>query len=72
MAFVLFLRPHYHHPSIIQVMTQEWYQTFASEEQNGMTRDMLADVLSAANYMAIPPLLDLMCLKVPILYFICV
>lgn len=53
-------------------MTQEWYQTFASEEQNGMTRDMLADVLSAANYMAIPPLLDLMCLKVPILYFICV
>ena len=22
-------------------MTQEWYQTFASEERNGMTRDML-------------------------------
>ena len=43
-------------------MTQEWYRDFCKEDN--MDREMLFDVLRAANYMSIPPLLDLACLKV--------
>jgi len=44
----------------IQVITQEWYQKYCDDMEN----DMLFDVLRAANYMSITPLLDLACLKV--------
>jgi hypothetical protein len=44
-----------------KIVTQDWYRTFCSDEN--MPRDLLAEVLSAANYMSIPPLLDLTCLK---------
>lgn len=43
-------------------MTQEWYQTFSAEES--MPRELLFEVLTAANYMTIKPLLDLCCLRV--------
>jgi len=45
-----------------QVVTQEWYRDFCQEAN--LPRDMLFDVLRAANYMGIPALLDLCCLKV--------
>ena len=41
-------------------MTQEWYRTFV----NDMDRDMIFEILGAANYMNIKPLLDLACLRV--------
>jgi S-phase kinase-associated protein 1 len=41
-------------------MTQEWYQTYA----HGMSDELLFQVLTAANYMEIQPLLDLACLRV--------
>jgi hypothetical protein len=43
-------------------MDQPWYQDFVSDEK--MDRDMLFDMLTAANFMGIKPLLDLTCLKV--------
>lgn len=43
-------------------MDQEWYQKFVSDEN--LDRDMLFDLLTAANFMGIKPLLDLTCLKV--------
>lgn len=43
-------------------MDQEWYQKFVSEEH--VDRDMLFELLTAANFMGIKPLLDLTCLKV--------
>lgn len=43
-------------------MDQEWYQKFV-DEQNA-DRDMLFELLTAANFMGIKPLLDLTCLKV--------
>lgn len=45
-----------------EVMDQEWYQNFVSDEN--LDRDMLFDLLTAANFMGIKPLLDLTCLKV--------
>lgn len=41
-------------------MPQEWYRTFVS----GIEREMLFELLTAANYMDIKPLLDLACLRV--------
>jgi hypothetical protein len=46
----------------VQVMDQKWYQTFTAEDN--MPRELLFEVLTAANYMTIKPLLDLCCLKV--------
>ena len=43
-------------------MDQQWYQEFVSDEN--LSREMLFDLLTAANYMGIKPLLDLTCLKV--------
>lgn len=43
-----------------QIVQQEWYRRYCDE----MPQEMLFEVLRAANYMAIPPLLDLACLKV--------
>lgn len=43
-------------------MSQEWYRNFVSD--TNMNKDMLFEVLTAANYMGIKPLLDLACLKV--------
>jgi hypothetical protein len=43
------------------VVTQEWYREFCSDEN--LPSDVLAEVLGAANYMSISPLLDLTCLK---------
>lgn len=48
--------------TLVQVMDQKWYQTFTSEKN--MPRELLFEVLTAANYMTIKPLLDLCCLKV--------
>ncbi|CAJ1934128.1 unnamed protein product [Cylindrotheca closterium] len=45
-----------------EVMDQPWYQDFVSDEK--MNRDMLFNMLSAANFLGIKPLLDLTCLKV--------
>mmetsp|Transcript_39082 Transcript_39082/g.94503 ORF Transcript_39082/g.94503 Transcript_39082/m.94503 type:complete len:143 (-) Transcript_39082:410-838(-) len=45
-----------------EVMDQPWYQDFVSDEK--MDRDMLFNMLSAANFLGIKPLLDLTCLKV--------
>ena len=39
-----------------------WYQDFVNSEF--MSQDMLFEILTAANYMGIKPLLDLACLKV--------
>jgi len=44
-------------------MDQTWYQDYVSEDK-GMPRDLLFQVLSAANFLGIKPLLDLTCLKV--------
>jgi S-phase kinase-associated protein 1 len=43
-------------------MTQEWYRHFVSDDN--MSQEMLFEVLTAANYMGIKPLLDLACLRV--------
>ena len=43
-------------------MDQTWYQEFVADEN--LNREMLFDLLTAANYMGIKPLLDLTCLKV--------
>lgn len=43
-------------------MDQTWYQEFVADEN--LSRDMLFDLLTAANFMGIKPLLDLTCLKV--------
>jgi hypothetical protein len=47
---------------LLQVMKQDWYQNFTKEDN--MPREVLFEVLTAANYMTIKPLLDLCCLKV--------
>lgn len=44
-------------------MDQAWYQEFVSDTNLG-NRDMLFDLLTAANFMGITQLLDLACLKV--------
>ena len=41
-------------------MPQEWYRTFV----DAIEREMLFELLTAANYMDIKPLLDLACLRV--------
>lgn len=41
-------------------MPQEWYRTFVAQ----IEREMLFELLTAANYMDIKPLLDLACLRV--------
>lgn len=43
-------------------MDQKWYQDFVAD--GNMPREMLFDLLTAANYMGIKALLDLTCLKV--------
>lgn len=43
-------------------MTQTWFQEFVSNDNT--PQDMLFELLTAANYMGIKPLLDLACLKV--------
>mmetsp|Transcript_3853 Transcript_3853/g.10111 ORF Transcript_3853/g.10111 Transcript_3853/m.10111 type:complete len:195 (+) Transcript_3853:103-687(+) len=50
--------------SFNEVMDQEWYQNFVSDENLGGNNDMLFDLLTAANFMGIKELLDLSCLKV--------
>jgi len=60
-VFVLFcsmLSFHY----CTQVVTQDWYKNFVSDEN--VNRDMLFELLTAANFMGIKPLLDLTVLKV--------
>ena len=47
---------------VLQVIDQEWYQNYVHADN--LVPAMLFDVLSAANYMEIKPLLDLACLKV--------
>ncbi|OEU10550.1 E3 ubiquitin ligase SCF complex, Skp subunit [Fragilariopsis cylindrus CCMP1102] len=49
--------------SFNEVMDQEWYQHFISDENLG-GNDMLFDLLTSANFMGIKELLDLCCLKV--------
>lgn len=45
-----------------EVIDQKWYQDFVADDNvNG---DMVFDMLTAANFMGIKPLLDLTCLKV--------
>lgn len=46
-------------------MDQEWYQNFVSDEN--MNQDMLFELITAANFLGIPPLLNLTCLKVTFL-----
>mmetsp|Transcript_5758 Transcript_5758/g.7561 ORF Transcript_5758/g.7561 Transcript_5758/m.7561 type:complete len:187 (-) Transcript_5758:147-707(-) len=43
-----------------ECMSQEWYRNFVRE----MDRDMIFEILGAANYLNIKPLLDLACLRV--------
>jgi S-phase kinase-associated protein 1 len=43
-----------------EIVTQEWYRRFMKELEN----PMVFDLLTAANYMQIKPLLELACLKV--------
>eukprot|EP00543_Licmophora_paradoxa_P008406 CAMPEP_0202442978 /NCGR_PEP_ID=MMETSP1360-20130828/2340_1 /ASSEMBLY_ACC=CAM_ASM_000848 /TAXON_ID=515479 /ORGANISM="Licmophora paradoxa, Strain CCMP2313" /LENGTH=165 /DNA_ID=CAMNT_0049058531 /DNA_START=84 /DNA_END=581 /DNA_ORIENTATION=- len=43
-----------------EIVEQAWYQEFVEREE----RDSIFDLLTAANYMGIKPLLDLTCLKV--------
>jgi S-phase kinase-associated protein 1 len=43
-------------------MDQTWYQDFVADEN--LSREMLFDLLTAANFLGIKPLLDLTCLKV--------
>ena len=45
-----------------EVVTQEFYRKFVSDEN--LPDGMLFNILTAANYMEIQPLLDLCCLKV--------
>jgi hypothetical protein len=47
---------------VLQAVPIQWYRDFCSEER-GMTPDVMSELLSAANFLAIEPLLDLMCLK---------
>ena len=47
---------------IWKVVGQVWYQDFVKDEN--LSREMLFDMLTAANFMGIKPLLDLTCLKV--------
>ena len=63
---------HYHEEPLTEIKTpledntfdgnvkQEWYQNFLK----GIDQPMLFDLVTAANFMAIQPLLDLTCLKV--------
>lgn len=51
------------HFFLLQVMDQPWYQQFVDDNNLG-SRDMLFDLLTAANFMGIKELLDLTCLKV--------
>lgn len=44
------------------MVVQEWYKQFVSDENT--SQEMLFEILTAANYMGIKPLLDLCCLKV--------
>lgn len=55
------------------IVTQEWYQRFASDENleidttgetDGNGNEMLLDLANAGNYLGIEQLLDLLCLKV--------
>ena len=46
--------------SFNEIVEQEWYRNFMVD----MDRPMLFDVINAANYMGVKPLLDLACLKV--------
>jgi S-phase kinase-associated protein 1 len=46
--------------SFDEIVTQEWYRVFMRELEN----PMIFDLLTAANYMQIKPLLDLACLAV--------
>jgi len=46
--------------SFNEIVEQEWYRTFVEE----IDRPMIFDLLTAANYMGIRPLLDLACLSV--------
>jgi S-phase kinase-associated protein 1 len=46
--------------SFDQIVEQQWYRDFMVN----MERPMLFDILTAANYMGVKPLLDLACLKV--------
>ncbi|CAB9501828.1 ubiquitin ligase complex SCF subunit sconC [Seminavis robusta] len=48
--------------SFEEVMPQQWYQNFVADDN--MSQEMLFELLTAANYMGIKPLLDLACLKV--------
>ena len=43
-------------------MKQTWYQQFVADDN--LSDDMLFEILTAANFMGIKPLLDLACLKV--------
>jgi len=49
--------------SFNEVMDQEWFQNFVSDENLG-GNEMLFDLLTSANFMGIKELLDLCCLKV--------
>jgi S-phase kinase-associated protein 1 len=46
--------------SYAEIVTQEWYRDFLSTKP----REKVFDLLTAANYMQIKPLLDLTCLRV--------
>lgn len=46
--------------SFNEIVEQVWYQDYVENED----REMLFDLVTAANYMGIKPLLDLACLKV--------
>ena len=46
-------------------MHQTWYQQFVSEEN--LSRELLFELLTAANYLGIHPLLQLICLKITFL-----
>jgi len=50
---------------IAQVVPQEWYQQFISE--NNIPKGVLFDVLNAASYMKIQPLVNLACYKVALM-----
>ena len=43
-----------------EIVKQDWYRDFVGTED----RDVIFDLLTAANYLGIKPLLDLACLKV--------
>jgi S-phase kinase-associated protein 1 len=46
--------------SFLEIVTQGWYRDFMADK----AREQIFDILTAANYMGIKPLLDLSCLKV--------